>query len=104
MVELGACRVRIYMLCTSLPQRSDEIQSVVRAPKAAGPRHGPLKKNPLRNLGAMLKLNPYAKVARRIAATSSAKNGVKRADKLAKLAAGQVVGPKKPAELKKVKD
>jgi len=81
---------------------SDEIQSVVRAPKAKSSRHAPLKKNPLKNLGAMLKLNPYAKVARRIAVTSSAKNGVKRADKLAKLAAGQVVGPKKSAEVKKV--
>jgi len=81
---------------------SDEIQSVVRAPKAAAPRHAPLKKNPLKNLGAMLKLNPYAKVARRIAITSSTKKGAARAEKLAKLAAGQAVGPKKPAELKKV--
>lgn len=81
---------------------SDEIQSVVRvANKAGNKKHAPLKKNPLKNLGAMLKLNPYAKVARRIAATSSAKNGVKRADKLAKLAAGQAVGPKKSAERKK---
>ncbi len=42
---------------------SDEIQSVVRAPKAGSARHAPLKKNPLKNLGAMLKLNPYAKVS-----------------------------------------
>lgn len=28
-------------------------------------RGRPLKKNPLRNLGALLKLNPYAKTARR---------------------------------------
>lgn len=41
---------------------SDEIQSVVRAPKKAAGRHAPLKKNPLKNLGVMLKLNPYAKV------------------------------------------
>lgn len=41
---------------------SDEIQSVVKPAKSAGPKHGPLKKNPLRNLGAMIKLNPYAKV------------------------------------------
>lgn len=41
---------------------SDEIQSAVRPAKSAGPKHAPLKKNPLRNLGAMLKLNPYAKV------------------------------------------
>lgn len=27
--------------------------------------HVPLKKNPLKNLGALLKLNPYAKTARR---------------------------------------
>ena len=41
---------------------SDEIQSVVRPPKDNHAR-APLKKNPLRNLGAMLKLNPYAKVS-----------------------------------------
>ena len=40
---------------------SDEIQSVVNAPKDHHVRAS-LKKNPLRNLGAMLKLNPYAKV------------------------------------------
>lgn len=28
-------------------------------------QHLPLKKNPLKNLGALLKLNPYAKTARR---------------------------------------
>ena len=39
------------------------VQSVVRAPKEGG-RRAPLKKNPLKNLGAMLKLNPYAKQAR----------------------------------------
>jgi hypothetical protein len=43
---------------------SDEIQSVVNAPKT--PKMGKtLKKNPLKNLGAMLKLNPYAKTIRR---------------------------------------
>ena len=40
---------------------SDEIQSIVKPPKDHHAR-GALKKNPLRNLGAMLKLNPYAKV------------------------------------------
>jgi hypothetical protein len=39
---------------------SDEIQSVVKPPKRNNAR-APLKKNPLNNLGAMLKLNPYAK-------------------------------------------
>jgi len=43
---------------------SDEIQSVVNAPKA--PHFGrTMKKNPLKNLGAMLKLNPYSKTIRR---------------------------------------
>ncbi len=44
---------------------SDEIQSLVRPQKAAPAKHGALKKNPLKNLGAMLKLNPYAKAALR---------------------------------------
>ena len=35
----------------------------MRAPKDGGKR-APLKKNPLKNIGAMLKLNPYAKQAR----------------------------------------
>ena len=43
---------------------SDEIQSIVRPPKVQK-RGRPLKKNPLKNLGALLKLNPYAKTARR---------------------------------------
>ena len=43
---------------------SDEIQSVVRAPKT-GMTGRPLKKNPLKNLSALLRLNPYAKVQRR---------------------------------------
>lgn len=37
-----------------------------------------------------------------MAVTSSAKNAVKRAEKLAKLAKGEVVGPKKSAEQKKL--
>ncbi|DAZ92868.1 TPA: hypothetical protein N0F65_003047 [Lagenidium giganteum] len=43
---------------------SDEIQTVVRAGKYAGHRRHQ-KKNPLKNLGAMVKLNPYTLVARR---------------------------------------
>ena len=57
---------RIPMANTDLARliNSDEVQSVVNAPKA--PKFGStLKKNPLRNLGAMLKLNPYAKTLRR---------------------------------------
>jgi large subunit ribosomal protein L4e len=44
---------------------SDEIQSVVNAPKEVN-RGKTLKKNPLKNLGAMLKLNPYAKTMTRV--------------------------------------
>jgi large subunit ribosomal protein L4e len=43
---------------------SDEIQSVLRAPKRQ--RKAGLRKNPLKNFGVLVKLNPYAKSARRI--------------------------------------
>jgi len=43
---------------------SDEIQSVLR-PKQSQKRIHAQKKNPLKNIGVMIKLNPYAKVARR---------------------------------------
>jgi large subunit ribosomal protein L4e len=43
---------------------SDEVQSVVRA-KRTGTRRTGAKKNPLTNLNAMLKLNPYAKTMKR---------------------------------------
>lgn len=47
---------------------SDEVQSVVNAPKApANAKHYALKKNPLKNPGAMIKLNPQAASARRCA-------------------------------------
>lgn len=44
---------------------SDEIQSVVNPAKSSQTR-AKLKRNPLNNLGAMLKLNPHAKTARRM--------------------------------------
>jgi large subunit ribosomal protein L4e len=43
---------------------SDEVQSAVR-PAHLKPRRPLRKKNPLRNLGFMVKLNPYAKTLRR---------------------------------------
>lgn len=58
---------RLPMANTDLARiiNSDEIQSVVNAPKQ--PKKGSvLKKNPLKNLGAMLKLNPYSKTIRRM--------------------------------------
>lgn len=43
---------------------SDEVQAVVR-PKKEQSKRAPRKKNPLTNLGALLKLNPYAKTVKR---------------------------------------
>jgi 60S ribosomal protein L4 C-terminal domain len=65
-VKKGFKVPRVPMANTDLSRviNSDEIQSVVNAPKT--PKMGKaLKKNPLKNLGAMLKLNPYAKTLRR---------------------------------------
>ena len=45
---------------------SDEVQSVVK-PINKDVKRKTLKKNPLKNLGTMLKLNPYAKTAKRMA-------------------------------------
>jgi large subunit ribosomal protein L4e len=45
---------------------SDEIQSVVR-PSVKQPYVSRLKKNPLKNFGVMVKLNPHARVAKRAA-------------------------------------
>jgi large subunit ribosomal protein L4e len=61
---------------------SDEIQSAVAPPKALG-RRAPLKKNPLRNLGALLKVNPAAKPARRAALGAAARAEKGRAATLA---------------------
>ncbi|KAI7835256.1 hypothetical protein COHA_010842, partial [Chlorella ohadii] len=72
---------------------SDEIQSVVK-PQKTGTARAALKKNPLRNLGALLKLNPYAKVARRaelLAAQKGAKSAKVEAARKAKAAARPAV-------------
>jgi large subunit ribosomal protein L4e len=60
---------------------SDEIQSVVRPTKVAIKRRA-LKKNPLKNLGALLKLNPYAKTARRMELLSQERQAKAKAEKL----------------------
>ncbi len=46
---------------------SDEVQSVVNAPKTGTKKHA-MKKNPLKNFTAMKKLNPYAKIAKALSA------------------------------------
>jgi len=43
---------------------SDEIQSVIR-PAKTNVRRAKMRKNPLKNLGIMVKLNPYALTMRR---------------------------------------
>lgn len=62
---------------------SDEVQSVVR-PIEREVKRKPLKKNPLKNLGALLKLNPYAKTARRMALLAEAERVKAKAEKLDK--------------------
>jgi len=64
---------------------SDEVQSVVNAPKD-GKSKALRKKNPLRNLGALLKLNPAAKAQRRATLVASEESRAKKARE-AKLAA-----------------
>ncbi|KAJ7977020.1 60S ribosomal protein L4 [Quillaja saponaria] len=62
---------------------SDEIQSVVRPTKKEVKRAS-LKKNPLKNLNSMLKLNPYAKTARRMALLAEAQRLKAKQEKLDK--------------------
>jgi len=71
---------------------SDEVQSIVRAPKDSHAR-APLKKNPLKNLGAMLKLNPYAKTATRMQLLAEKKRASTKTAKLEKARKG--LGAKK---------
>lgn len=66
---------------------SDEVQSVVRAPKDSHAR-APLKKNPLKNLGAMLKLNPYAKTATRMQLLAEKKRALVKTAKMDKARKG----------------
>lgn len=60
---------------------SDEVQSKLRAAGPAKKRRAVQKRNPLSNLGAMLKLNPHAKTAKR-AALKHAAQVAKREDKV----------------------
>uniref|UniRef100_A0A2P2JPE8 Large ribosomal subunit protein uL4 C-terminal domain-containing protein n=1 Tax=Rhizophora mucronata TaxID=61149 RepID=A0A2P2JPE8_RHIMU len=62
---------------------SDEVQSVVRPIKKEDKRT-PLKKNPLKNLNVMLKLNPYAKTARRMSLLAEAQRVKSKKEKLDK--------------------
>lgn len=74
---------RAKMVNADLPRiiNSDEVQSVVRPIKKEVKR-APMKKNPLKNLNAMLKLNPYAKTARRMALLAEAQRVKSKKEKL----------------------
>lgn len=56
------------MTLPDLPRiiNSDVIQSVLRAAKQKS-RRAPIKKNPLRNVNVLMRLNPHAKTVRRAA-------------------------------------
>ncbi|XP_041023925.1 60S ribosomal protein L4-like [Juglans microcarpa x Juglans regia] len=62
---------------------SDEVQSVVKPIKREVKR-APMKKNPLKNLNTLLKLNPYAKTARRMALLAEAERVKAKKEKLDK--------------------
>merc|ERR1712050_287138 len=63
--------------------KSDEIQSVLRNPNKTI-RRKILKKNPLKNIRVMQKLNPYAAVAKRTAVATNEINKRKKAVYIAK--------------------
>jgi len=52
---------------------SDEIQSALRPAQAKNQKRANVRKNPLRNLNVMLRLNPYAKTVRRAELLASEK-------------------------------
>jgi large subunit ribosomal protein L4e len=60
---------------------SDEVQSALKAAKKQKQR-APLKKNPLKNLGAMTKLNPYSITLRRAELRAAEARAVKKAAQL----------------------
>jgi len=67
---------------------SDEIQQALR-PKINQQRFNTRKKNPLKNFGSMVKLNPYALTQRRRIILSSERSKEKRKEKLQKKRAGK---------------
>ncbi|CAN7112861.1 60S ribosomal protein L4-1 [Brassica rapa] len=62
---------------------SDEVQSVVKPIKKDAKR-AVMKKNPLKNLNVMLKLNPYAKTAKRMSLLAEAQRVKAKKEKLTK--------------------
>jgi large subunit ribosomal protein L4e len=72
--KLGYQPPRALMSNTDLPRviNSAEVQAKARPAKAVEKFHR-IKKNPLKNLGVMIKLNPYAKYLKRNKSTKKAK-------------------------------
>ena len=64
--------------------KSEEIRKVLRAPNRTVRKALKTKANPLKNIRAMLKLNPYAAVTKKNAELVSAQNLVKKAALAAK--------------------
>ncbi|KAL0675888.1 hypothetical protein Bca4012_003869 [Brassica carinata] len=62
---------------------SDEVQSVVKPIEKDATRKV-MKKNPLKNLNVMLKLNPYAKTAKRMYLLAEAERVKAKKEKLTK--------------------
>ena len=57
---------------------SDTVQTAVRPAKENGSRRSQLKKNPLKNLGVMLRLNPYQAVLRKAEQERQSKAAAKK--------------------------
>jgi large subunit ribosomal protein L4e len=76
---------------------SDEIQSVLRAPKRQSKISQTRKKNPLKNFGVLIKLNPYAKSQRRIQLRAEARK------KLLQAKGKKTKSPKNKARIAKIK-
>jgi large subunit ribosomal protein L4e len=74
---------------------SDEVQSKVRPARKCPARGSHLKKNPLKNLGVKIKLNPYAAVLRRAEISAQQARAAGKANKLAEARAKKVTAAKK---------
>jgi len=96
---------RNIMLNTDVARliNSDEVQSKVR-PAIKSIRRASLKKNPLKNLGAMVKLNPYALPLRRSELAAQARRTAAKAAKLEAVRAKKPVPETKSEQKKKAAD
>jgi len=81
---------------------SDEIQSALR-PKRRKPLYRPKKKNPLKNLGALIKLNPYALALKRQRIIENETNRKKRRGEIEKTDHDRAVAKAMKAKKKAVK-